>query len=230
MKITQLKLLAFGPFTDLALNLSDNAHGLQVIYGPNEAGKSSALRAIRDLLYGIPSRSGDNFVHPYASLRIGASLAMSNGDTLDFVRRKANRQSLRGADDQTPLTDDQLDRFLAGIDEPTFLTMFGIDHSRLVKGGKEILQGGGAIGEVLFAAGAGLAELHNAQERLNSESEALFKPSGRNPRINQASHEWQAARKELGRIQLSVDEWSRHETELGRAENHKADLDNDIHQ
>lgn len=230
MRITKLRLLAFGPFTDLTLDFSRGASGLDVVYGPNEAGKSSALRAIRDLLFGIPQRSSDNFIHSYSALRIGASLAMSDGDTLDFVRRKANRQSLRGADDQTPLADDVLDRFLAGIDEATFLTMFGVNHSRLVKGGQEILDGGGSVGKVLFAAGSGLADLHSIQSRLTADAESLFKPSGRNPRINQAVHEWQAARRDMGRIQLSVDEWSRHETELRRAEKRKTDLDDEINQ
>ena len=54
MKILELALHAFGPFTDAVLDLSAGQEGLHLIYGPNEAGKSSALRALRQALFGIP--------------------------------------------------------------------------------------------------------------------------------------------------------------------------------
>ena len=44
MKIRKLFLKAFGPFTDSTLDFSGPAN-VHLIYGPNEAGKSSALRA-----------------------------------------------------------------------------------------------------------------------------------------------------------------------------------------
>ena len=55
MKILELALHAFGPFTDAVLDLSAGQEGLHLIYGPNEAGKSSALRALRQALFGIPA-------------------------------------------------------------------------------------------------------------------------------------------------------------------------------
>ena len=42
MRIVELNLKAFGPFTDMNLDLSGGAEGLHIIYGPNEAGKSAA--------------------------------------------------------------------------------------------------------------------------------------------------------------------------------------------
>ena len=63
MKILKVNLIAFGPFTETVLDLSEGEEGLHIIYGPNEAGKSSALRALRQMLYGIPDRSADDFLH-----------------------------------------------------------------------------------------------------------------------------------------------------------------------
>ena len=60
MKIRTLFLKAFGPFTDTTLDFSGPA-GLHLIYGANEAGKSSALRAITDLRYGIRSAQQGRF-------------------------------------------------------------------------------------------------------------------------------------------------------------------------
>lgn len=73
MKISKLNLMAFGPFTDLNLDFSASALGLHVVYGLNEAG-NHRLCAIRDLLFGIPLRSSDNFIHPYPSLRLARPL------------------------------------------------------------------------------------------------------------------------------------------------------------
>jgi uncharacterized protein YhaN len=53
MKILNLHLMAFGPFTGLDLDLTGDHPGMQIVYGPNEAGKSSALRALTGWLFGI---------------------------------------------------------------------------------------------------------------------------------------------------------------------------------
>lgn len=57
MKILRLDLLAFGPFSGESLPLHMGEHGFHLVYGPNEAGKSTSLRAIRQFLYGIPTYS-----------------------------------------------------------------------------------------------------------------------------------------------------------------------------
>ena len=66
-----------GPFTDVVLDLSAGEQGLHLIYGPNEAGKTSTLRALSHLLFGFPHLSADNFVHPNDQLRIGGKLRHS---------------------------------------------------------------------------------------------------------------------------------------------------------
>ena len=71
MKLLKLNLKAVGPFSSAVLDLSAGQHGLHLIYGPNEAGKTSALRAISHLLFGFPHLSADNFVHPNEQLRVG---------------------------------------------------------------------------------------------------------------------------------------------------------------
>jgi uncharacterized protein YhaN len=70
MRFERLHIPAFGPFTNLDLNFPENGSDLQVIYGSNEAGKSSLLRAFRDLLFGIHGQSPDNFIHDYRKMRI----------------------------------------------------------------------------------------------------------------------------------------------------------------
>ncbi len=77
MKLMTLNLKAVGPFTDVVLDLSGGEQGLHLIYGPNEAGKTSTLRALSYLLFGFPHLSADNFVHPNDQLRVGGTLRQS---------------------------------------------------------------------------------------------------------------------------------------------------------
>ena len=151
-----LNLKAVGPFTDVVLDLSGGEQGLHLIYGPNEAGKTSTLRALSHLLFGFPQRSADNFVHPNEQLRIGGTLRHSSGEELEIIRRRGNRNTLRGPDDSSVVADECLARFLGGMNQETFETLFGIDHERLTQAGEEIRTGQGHLGEMLFAAGAGL--------------------------------------------------------------------------
>jgi uncharacterized protein YhaN len=217
MKILQLKLLAFGPFTDLVLELRKGQEGLNVIYGPNEAGKSSALRGLRQLLYGIPPRSSDDFVHPYSRLRIGGELRRSDGAVLDFIRRKGTVNTLRAADDARVIDERELRTFLGGVDGDLFETMFGINHSNLVRGGEEIIHGGGEVGRILFAAGSGISDLRKVHEGLQAEAEGLFKPAGQRPKINEAIVMLREKQKSLREAQLSSQEWAQHDEALRKA-------------
>jgi len=228
MKILELKLTAFGPFTGHSLDLSDGQEGLHIIYGPNEAGKSSALRAIGDFFYGIPPRTDDNFVHPYQRLRIGGRLEHSGGTVLEAVRRKGNQNTLRQSDDTAPLDEDELRQFLGDVDRDLFHVMFGLNHIRLRRGGEEIVQGGGEIGRLLFVAGAGLADLQGVQQRLQNEIDQLFKSTGRSGAILSDIKEYQKARSDLKNAQVSVETWNRHDEDLRHAENEMKDLDKAI--
>ena len=55
MRITRLHLTRFGMFTDVEFGLLPR--GVNVVVGANEAGKTTAMAAIQQLLYGIPVRS-----------------------------------------------------------------------------------------------------------------------------------------------------------------------------
>jgi len=189
MRILQLKLIAFGPFTDVTIDLEKGDGDFHLIYGPNEAGKSSALRGLKQALFGIPVRTADNFLHPHQQMRIGAILQHSDGSLIEFIRRKGRNNTLRAGNDKDVLDDSVLEKFLGGINAEVFETMFGIGHEDLVRGGQEILEGSGNVGQALFAAGSGIADLRLVQAELQKEAEALFSPSASKRRINEALSE-----------------------------------------
>jgi uncharacterized protein YhaN len=214
MKILKLDLRAFGPFSDVSLDLSAGSHGFHLVYGPNEAGKSSALRALRNLLYGIPANTSDDFIHSMPSLRIGAVLARRDGQRLEIVRRKGNKGTLLPVDGKEPLEDSVLHGFLGGCDQAQFETMFGIDHAGLIRGGQEIIRGQGDIGHVLFAAGAGISDLRTIRGNLEKEANELFQPRALKPAVNQALGELNKAKKLIRETQLPSGEWQRHKSAL----------------
>ncbi|QEH35255.1 Chromosome partition protein Smc [Aquisphaera giovannonii] len=225
MKILELSLLAFGPFTDVTLDLSAGSEGLHVVYGPNEAGKSSSLRALQQALFGIPVRSSDNFIHAHTSMRVGMAVRSRSGEELRFVRRKGLRATLLAADGETALKDESLSPFLKGLGEAEFQGRFALGHDELVQGGKAILEGGGDLGAMLFQAGGGLKDLMGVQRELDGELEGLFKPSGQKPRINAglaAIKEAEEARKSHS---LRSAEWVENEAKLREATARLAEIE-----
>jgi len=222
VRLLALDLLAYGPFTGQRIDLSGGRQGLHILYGPNEAGKSSALRALRALLFGIPARTADAFVHPYDQLRVGARLLggpSSNGSGLheiEIVRRKGNKGTLL-APDGTSLPDDLLARLLHGVDEEVFTSLFGLDHDGLVAGGQELLAQGGDVGQALFAAGLGTRSLRRVLRRLDEEAAALYLPRGKRT-INETLAELAELRREVRAATLSGSEWEARRRAVEEAE------------
>ncbi|HYU34118.1 MAG TPA: AAA family ATPase [Thermoanaerobaculia bacterium] len=225
MRLLELYLKAFGPFTERRLDLSGGEPGLHLVFGPNEAGKSSALRALRALLYGFPKQTGDDFLHSYDQLRVGGRLRLADGSELAFLRRKGQKSTLLAADDESPLDDGLLDRCLRGIDEKLFATLFGIDHDALLQGGQELLEQKGDVGQALFAAGLGTRNLRKVLGSLDEEADALFRPRGQVKAINLGLAEHQKTKRELAEHSLSGREWDGRRRELEKRRGESSELE-----
>lgn len=221
MKLKRLDLKAFGPFTDRVIEFNSDEPGLHIIFGPNEAGKSSALRALKSLLYGFPQQTPDNFVHNYDQLLVGGSLENSTRDEIVFQRRKKRVNDIMDASGNA-LDAGVLAPFLHGVEPGLFESLYGLDHEALVRGGKDILDQKGEVGQALFAAGAGISSLRQIIDQLETEAADLFKPAGQLPQINKAVKRFKELQKELKAASLSIKKWKDHRKVLKNAE---ADLD-----
>ncbi|MBI2570138.1 MAG: AAA family ATPase [Candidatus Schekmanbacteria bacterium] len=181
MRVVALHLIAYGSFTDRRLEFPERlgAADFHVVFGRNEAGKSTALQGLRDLLYGIPERTTLDFVHARSDLRVGGRLSAGDGRELEVVRRRGRLRTLLSADDGSPLAEELLSPLLGGVPADVFSTMFGIDHAALVRGGRELLAQGGELGKALFAAALGGGALREALALLQRRCEELFVPGGK---------------------------------------------------
>ncbi len=207
MKLLTLDCIAFGCFTDEKLDFSDPGRNFHVIYGPNEAGKSTALRALTGLLYGIPVKTSDSFVHDMKDLRISGELERSDGLRFTFVRRKGNRDTLLDVEGR-PLPDARLLEFLDGVSEEVFVTMFRLDHASLVQGGNDLLAGKGDVAQSLFEAGTGITGLRQVLAGLDAETDQLFRPRSTTAPINRSLDAYEAARKRSRELSVPPRKWT----------------------
>lgn len=181
MRIRSLGLKRYGRFTDVAIDFGETTAGapdLHIVYGPNESGKSTAVSAFLDLLFGILPQSKFNFLHPYAAMRIDADVEQS-GQVRRLSRIKRSQNSLLG-DSEQPVPDTALLGNFGGLDRGAYQTMFCLDDETLEAGGESILASRGDLGHLLFSATAGLADLSQRLDTARSEADAFFaRGSGR---------------------------------------------------
>lgn len=132
MKIKDIDIEGFGAWTGLRLeNLSDEA---TVIYGANEAGKTTVMQFVRTVLYGFSTARRQRYLPPVFGGKIGGRLKLGSNVGQFVVQRSAKMDDLPDERGHLTLVDAQglprdlshLDALLAGIDEPTFNNVFAI--------------------------------------------------------------------------------------------------------
>ena len=180
MKLLKLNLKAVGPFSGTVLDLSAGHERAASDLWPQRGGKD--FGAAGDLAPAF--RLSSSVVRQLRS----SQRAASRGWNAAAQRwRRAARFCAAGAvatqfaarDDTSVVADQWQRRFLGELNQATFESLFGIDHERLSQAGEEIRSGKGTLGELLFAAGAGLAGLRRAQQAFNKGSTIC---SSREPR------------------------------------------------
>lgn len=217
MRLLKLRLPAFGHFTDLEVNFEHPRYGFHLVYGANEAGKSTTLRAVQGLLYGIPQFSPDTFLHAGSDLRIGGEVETLDPRgqllRLDFWRRKGRKNTLlrassNPAEEGEVLSELALEPFLGSADPALFSAMFGLDHEGLRDGAEKLLRGEGKVGESLFGASLGTGSVRSVLTEFREQAELLFTAKGRSAkRINQGLLEVRTLRQKVGQAATSASDY-----------------------
>ena len=210
MRIRKLGLRRYGKFTDGVIDFGERSAGapdLHIVYGPNEAGKSTAMSACMDLFYGIHHQSRFNFLHPYPTMRIEAELEIF-GTVRSFSRIKLPHNSLLD-DAGNTVADAMLLGELGGLDRNAYQTMFCLDDETLEAGGESILASKGDLGHLLFSATAGLADLSDRLGSAKAEAESFFRSGKRSGALADLKKELATLKDERDRTDTLASEYSR---------------------
>lgn len=197
MRIEKLQVSGFGHLHGLQIELNGP---VTVLYGPNEAGKSTLLGFVRAMLFGIPSRtygaeryepsrggthggmleirSGDGLlwrIERYAGSPEGASLPGTKGDRL-----RITRTGLDGQLHQFSQEEMQRD-LLGGMSKNMFRQLFAVSLTELQE--VSALQSE-EMSRFLFHAGiGGGAAVLRGEKKLVQHMDKLYRPRGRNQEI-----------------------------------------------
>ncbi|MBB4191929.1 uncharacterized protein YhaN [Rhizobium aethiopicum] len=197
MRLRRLDLTRYGKFTDHSIDFGAARQGspdLHIVYGLNEAGKSTTFAAYLDLLYGIGERSTYNFLHPYNTMKVGARLEFG-GSEYELARLKLRTGSL--VDDRGQAVNEALlTGALGGVGREAYRTMFSLDDQSLKEGGNAIIQSKGELGELLFSASSGLAGLSRSLVTAADEATAIYKKRSSSTRLAELKRALEALKAE----------------------------------
>ncbi|OOR30752.1 ATP-binding protein [Bacillus cereus] len=197
MRIEKLHIYGYGKLENVEMDLSL----LTVLYGENEAGKSTIRSFMKSILFGFPTR-GQRRYEPKEGGKYGGAMTVQ---TEKYGRLKIERLPKTASGEVTVYFEDGktggediLNDILSGVNESLFDSVFSFDMHGL----QNIHQLGEAdIGNYLFSASAvGSDALLQLDKKLEKEMNQRFKPSGRNPEIN-------VSLQEMKKIEEKMKEW-----------------------
>ncbi|MFN3151846.1 AAA family ATPase [Bremerella sp.] len=217
MKLHHLELENYGIHVEQSFAFQP--HSLQIVYGRNEAGKSTLLQAVRELLFGFLHAKSNPFAPDSTKkkMKATAQLTMANGKDLQIIRRQGNKNTLSGTFQDEEIDEDRWKQLISGADQRLYEHVFGFSLKELATGEESLKEAN--LDEALF--GGGLGRLHEYKQLLKSieeETESLFKTRGQKQKINSILSDIKALKSELKQSSLRPAEYEEWLTEARRCE------------
>jgi uncharacterized protein YhaN len=213
MKVERIKIEGYGRFRGLELSLSP---GLNLIYGPNEAGKSTVMSFIRAVLFGFEKKASparyDTEGAPY-----GGEMLLQLADGPLWVRRVRGRRfegelSVRRGTGEA-LDNAELQAALAGIDRSLYFELFafGLDGLRSFVA----LAEEGSVSQALSSiAIPGARRLPEALKALDKSTDELYSPKSNRKKLNEAMSALKQARDDIQKLGDPPEEYFEVEKQL----------------
>ena len=206
MELRRLELQHFGIFPQQVIELAGRGK-LNLIYGPNEAGKSTARRALVKFLFGFQSKD-DPDTSVFGRPKAAVIVHLVDGRSRQWrIKRLASRQKLQAVGDHDPLLPEDLDRLLYGLSLEDYEHVFCLDHALLREGGTEIRRARGRSGPVLLGAAAGILHIEQARAKLADRLDELFRPRAKKPKINRLLRHVDDQRRTAKENRLDIGHW-----------------------
>lgn len=216
-----------------------------ILYGPNEAGKSTVFGFIRTMLYGFAKRGSAQAAErqePVNGGRHGGRLFWRDGAGNAYVIERyaadgTGKLTLReleaeasagsGLDGGIMLLQADLERrYLGGIGERMYRQLFAVTLSELQQVGA---LSGEELGQYLYQAGWDNGKsIVAAEKKLRDEMEELFKPKGSTKTMNKRLRELEQIDAELRKHEDSIDAYNSLVRQADRLEGELAEWDQEL--
>lgn len=185
MKITSIDIIGYGKWSDAHF---EKIADFQVFFGENEAGKSTIMAFIHSILFGFPTKQQSiPRMEPKNGGPYGGRITLEDTRVgkviIERLKGKATGDVRVHMEDGQIAGEEKLAEIIGEIDRTTFEAIFSFD----IHGLQNIHQWKKKEFErYLLATGTtGSDMLLKTAEKLQKKLDNLFKPSGRNPAINQ---------------------------------------------
>jgi uncharacterized protein YhaN len=208
MKLTDLSVDGFGVWTNL--ELGSLSEGLNVFYGPNEAGKTTLMHFVRSVFFSYSPERRLRYLPPVHGGHAGGSLQLLAGESTYLVARhtddagQSSQLIVSRGGRQAVDQEQALAALLGEVDEPTFSNVF-------VFGLHEIQElatlGDTKAAEELYGLALGLdrVSLVDVLKELNASRERLLAADDRPSLVSQLLGQRQRLQGELEELgQASV--------------------------
>ncbi|MBC2249836.1 AAA family ATPase [Listeria sp. FSL L7-0123] len=193
MRITSIDIVGYGKWSNAHF---DNIANFQVIFGENEAGKSTIMAFIHSILFGFPTKQQSiPRMEPKNGGPYGGRLTLEDTPlgkvVIERLKGKATGDVRIYYGDGQTAGEEKLLEIIGEIDRNTYEAIFSFD----IHGLQNIHQWKKKEFErYLLATGTtGSDALLKTAEALQKKLDNLYKPSGRNPLINQQLKKVKAA-------------------------------------
>lgn len=187
MKIIQLNIYGYGQFHHTEIML--DSPSFQVIYGENEAGKSTIMSFIQCILFGFPQKvQQEKRYEPKHVNAYGGSLV---AETVQHGRVKIERLPGKAGSGVTVYFEngetggaDVLQQLVSYFDKTVYQSIYSFD----IHGIQQVSKVGAEdLGKFLLSSGLlGTDAVLQTELSLSKKQEQLFKPNGKKPEINAA--------------------------------------------
>jgi uncharacterized protein YhaN len=177
MKIDRVHIDGFGDHG--ATSLPPFETPVTILYGPNEAGKSTLLAFIRMVLFGFPLRGAADHFPPRVGGNHGGRIELvTDSDerfTVERHRGKKGGPVIVTGPDGSPVPGSALSRLLGHVPVSTFTSVFAFDLDDLQQLESEEENG---INSRIYSAGTGAARLPRALKQLKDRADDIYAPRG----------------------------------------------------
>ncbi|WP_144702896.1 ATP-binding protein [Fictibacillus phosphorivorans] len=224
MKLVTLHIYHFGGLKDCKISFENK--GLQILYGENEAGKTTLMDFIKCMFYGFPTKSqNQRRYEPKDGNRMGGKITIHHQVhgtwTIERVARSTVTGDLRLYDDSGQQKEETfLLQLLDGMEQSLYTGAFCFGLDGLQKLDKLSSEELGNF--LLSTAISGDRDLLDIEQTFEKKQALLFKKAGKKPIINERLEQLSSAAKSL---QLLKEKNESYQALTNEKDGHEKDLE-----